>query len=113
MKLIISDGGRSNYFKASNVGDCVTRAICNATGLDYLKVYNDLQDLTKSDKSLTKAGLNKQSVRNGTFRKVWRKYLEKGLGLKHISTMAIGKGCQMHLTDEELPTNSHISIIFI
>lgn len=35
MKFHYSDGGRSNYFKATNVGDCVTRAICNATGKDY------------------------------------------------------------------------------
>lgn len=33
MKFHYSDGGRSNYFKATNVGDCVTRAICNATGI--------------------------------------------------------------------------------
>ena len=35
MKFIYDDGGRSKYFKAKGVSDCVTRAICNATGKDY------------------------------------------------------------------------------
>jgi hypothetical protein len=33
MKFIYSDGGRSKYFKGT-AGDCVVRAICNATGKD-------------------------------------------------------------------------------
>ena len=31
MKFIYNDGGRSKYFKGE-AGDCVVRAICNATG---------------------------------------------------------------------------------
>ena len=51
MKFVYSDGGRSKYFKGKNVGDCVTRAICNATGLDYKKVYDDLSAMQKKCKS--------------------------------------------------------------
>ena len=50
MKFQYSDGGRSNYFKAANVGDCVTRAICNATGKDYKEVYNALNERAKNEK---------------------------------------------------------------
>ena len=45
MEFIYSDGGRSKYFKAEHVGDCVTRAICNATGMDYKEVYDALKDV--------------------------------------------------------------------
>ena len=47
MEFVYSDGGRSKYFKANNVGDCVTRAICNATGKDYKEVYDALNDMAK------------------------------------------------------------------
>ena len=35
-----NDGGRSRYFKAQKVGDCVTRAFAIATGKDYKEVYD-------------------------------------------------------------------------
>ena len=38
MKFVYNDGGRSKYFKAEKVGDCVVRSICNASGLDYSKI---------------------------------------------------------------------------
>ena len=42
-------GGRENYFptqyKKDATNDCVVRAIAIATGLDYMKVWNDLFDL--------------------------------------------------------------------
>ena len=49
MEFVYSDGGRSKYFKANNVGDCVTRAICNATGKDYKEVYDALNDMAKRE----------------------------------------------------------------
>lgn len=90
MEFIYSDGGRSNYFKGENVGDCVTRAICNATGKDYKEVYDALSKL---------AG---KSVRNGTPKSITRKYLAK-LGWKWYACMGIGTGCTTHLDKNELP----------
>jgi hypothetical protein len=49
MKYQKSNGGRENYFptklKKDATSDCVIRAIAIATGLDYMKVWNDLFDL--------------------------------------------------------------------
>ena len=40
MEFIYSSGGREKYYNTIKVGDCVTRAICNATGMDYKEVYD-------------------------------------------------------------------------
>ena len=40
MQFVYSTGGREKYYNAIKVGDCVTRAICNATGKDYKEVYD-------------------------------------------------------------------------
>lgn len=45
LKVNITDGGRSLYFKADRVGDCVTRAVAIATGRDYKEVYNEIARL--------------------------------------------------------------------
>ena len=61
MNFIYDDGGRSKYFKGQNVGDCVTRAICNATGLDYKKVYDDLNKLALNENTKGHRGGKKSS----------------------------------------------------
>lgn len=86
MRFEYSDGGRSKYFKAKNVGDCATRAICNATRKDYMEVYD----------ALSKA--QGRSARNGTAKSASRKYLE-GIGWKFHPTMSIGSGCTVHPED--------------
>lgn len=35
MKFVYATGGREKYYDFIKVGDCVTRAIANATGRDY------------------------------------------------------------------------------
>lgn len=40
MKFVYSDDGRSKYYKGI-VGDCVVRAICNATNSDIVKDYQE------------------------------------------------------------------------
>ena len=102
MQLVYSSGGREKYFKQTIVGDCVTRAICNATGKDYLDVYNDLKELAKEER-ITKIHKKKSSVRNGVYIKTCHKYIEQHLGYKWYPTMQVGKGCQVHLTENELP----------
>lgn len=102
MKFIYSDGGRSKYFKATNVGDCVTRAICNATGKDYLEVYNSLKELASHEKiGKRKRGISK--VRDGVYKGTYKKYIEDVLGWKWVSCSGIGKGISIHLHDSELP----------
>ena len=40
MNIKYNDGGRSKYYKTSNVRDCVVRAIAIATNKDYKEIYN-------------------------------------------------------------------------
>lgn len=106
MKFIYNDGGRSNYFKKENVGDCVVRAICNATGKDYKEVYDAINVMAKSEKT-TKRKPGISSSRNGVYKSTWKKYLER-LGWKWHSCMGIGTGCTTHLNSSELPKGTLI-----
>ena len=72
MKFVFSTGGREKYFRAENVGDCVCRAICNATGLDYMTVYNMIQELSRDEKRSKKS-----SARNGVCKDTVDKLLKK------------------------------------
>ena len=102
MDFVYCDGGRSNYFKAENVGDCVTRAICNATGKDYKEVYDALNALSKKErKGKRKKGVS--SSRNGVYKQTINKYLDS-IGWVWHPTMQIGSGCTVHLCSEELPS---------
>ena len=97
IKFVYNDGGRSKYFKAKNVGDCVTRAIAIASGMDYKEIY-DMVD--KAEK--TARGRKKGSARNGAYRKHYEPIIEK-LGGVWVPTMKIGSGCTIHVKAEELP----------
>lgn len=103
MRFVYSDGGRSNYFKADHVGDCVTRAIANATGRDYKLVYDELKDLAR-DERLTKRHPKKSSVRDGVRMDTIHFYLEEMLGWRWTPCMKPGSGCTTHLCKEELPS---------
>lgn len=96
MKFIYEDGGRSQYFKATEVGDCVVRAVANATGMDYMKVYDDLKELNDG-----------KSCRNGTPKKVTKAYIQS-LSWKWKPTMLVGRGCKVHLNEDELPNGTLI-----
>ena len=104
MRFVYSDGGRSNYFKATRVGDCVVRAIANATGIDYKVVYDSINALAKKER---KSKYKKSQSRNGVRRTTAKKYLES-LGWVWKPCMTIGSGCQVHLTEEELPSGNLI-----
>lgn len=96
MKFVYNDGGRSKYFKATDVGDCAIRSIAIATNKDYKEVYEDLKKLNGN-----------KSCRNGTPKKVDKKYLTQ-LGWKWTPTMFIGQGCKTHLKEDELPSGTLI-----
>lgn len=101
----LHDGGRDKYFKGT-AGDCGTRAICNATGMDYKEVYQSLQIIQKSwGKKKTKNNLKirRSSVREGTYMCVMRAYLEHDLGWTWVPTSGIGVRETIHLKEDELP----------
>ena len=102
MKFVFSDGGRSKYFKAENVGDCVTRAICNATGRDYKEVYRAINSMAKAERTEKHRGGKRSSSRDGVFKETWKGYLES-IGWVWHPTMKIGSGCQIHQREHELP----------
>lgn len=106
MKLVYSDGGRSQYFKGL-ADDCVCRAICNATGIDYKVVYDAINEKAKAErKSARKSG--KSSARNGVYKNTTKKVIEEWLGWQWHSMMQIGEGCKVHLDPSELPSGNLI-----
>lgn len=102
MKFIYADGGRSKYFKRDNVRDCVTRAIANATGIDYKEVYDRINQLAKAEK-ISKRKKSKSTARNGVYKQTYKKYIEKELGWEWHSLARIGQTDKAHLNENELP----------
>jgi hypothetical protein len=95
--IMFHDGGRSEYFRGKNVGDCVTRSIAIASGMDYKIVYDTL---AKGNAKVT----GSKSARNGIFTK--RKWFQDQMrewGFEWVSVMSIGSGVTMHLRRDELP----------
>ncbi len=103
MNYIYSTGGREKYFKASSVRDCVTRAIANATDLDYLEIYNGINSEAKKEHA-SKRKRTTSSARNGVYTATAKRYIERTLGWVWVPLMSIGTGCQVHLCKEELPS---------
>lgn len=91
MEFKYNDGGRSLYFKASNVSDCAVRALAIASGRDYKEVYNELKKLN-----------NGVSCRNGTPTSVSSKWLKQNDFITLSGIMEVGTGIKYHLCDEDL-----------
>jgi hypothetical protein len=103
MKFVYATGGREKYFKADNVGDCVTRAICNATGKDYKEVYDRLNQMAKKESVKRHRGHKRSEARNGVFKETWKRYLAE-IGWVHHSTCAIGsRSDKVKFVDGALP----------
>jgi hypothetical protein len=103
--FVYNDGGRSKYFKGTG-GDCVTRAICIASGMDYLEVYSQLAgsnaNQRKGKKEGSKAG-KRTALRGINTGRQWFKDFMRSIGFTWVPTMLIGQGCKVHLCAEELP----------
>lgn len=108
MEFICSDGGRSKYFKGTT-GDCVCRAICNATGKDYKEIYDLINTYSKRERKGTRKK-GKSSARNGVYKDTYKKIIENELGWKWHTCMTIGSGCQIHLNERELPSKGSLII---
>lgn len=101
LNFVYSTGGRELYFKGQT-RDCVTRSICNATGMDYLEVYNGINAEAKNERS-SKRKRTTSSARNGVYTATAKRYIERVLGWIWVPCMGIGTGCQVHLKEGELP----------
>lgn len=91
-----NDGGRSKYYKATKVDDCVTRAIAIATERDYKEVYN-----------LIKSYMKGATPRNGVLKKIIVEVMND-LGCEWVAKMKIGSGCTTHLRKGEIPMDKRI-----
>ena len=107
MKWVYDDGGRSQYFKAEKVGDCVTRSIAIATGKDYKEVYDAINRLAKAERT-GKRKKGKSSARDGVYTSTAKKYIEQELGWVWVPKMKIGSGCTCHVREDELPSGNLI-----
>jgi hypothetical protein len=109
-----NDGGRSDAGYSGDAGDCVVRAISNATGIPYQQIYSELTTLAKThvrnkrDK-VARALKRKASKtpRDGAYRKIYEAYLNS-IGWKWVAVMGIGTDCTMHVRKDELPQGTLI-----
>lgn len=95
MNFKYNDGGRSNYFTANKVGDCVTRAIAIVKGMDYKQVYNEIKKLVG------------YTPRNGVYKKDTKKVMAH-FGGTWISCSGIGTKNKVHLNDAEMPLQGRL-----
>lgn len=105
-----NDGGRSAAGYKGDTGDCVTRAICNASGLPYQEVYdvlangNATQRKSKRQRGGRFSNKGQRTAAKGIYtgRKWFKEYM-KSIGFRWVPTMLVGQGCKVHLRGDELP----------
>lgn len=95
MKFVYDDGGRKQYFRATNVSDCVVRSIAIATGRDYKQVYDETRRLVG------------YTPRNGVYPKDVKKVMQH-FGGEWVACMGKGTGCTVHLASGEVPMQGRI-----
>jgi hypothetical protein len=97
MGFVYDDGGRHRAGFKGMAGDCVCRSIAIAAQLPYVEVYKALGQRMKTHEKIS-------SARDGvhTSRKWFKDYM-RSLGFVWVPTMLIGKGCRVHLREDELP----------
>ena len=95
MRIKINDGGRSKYFKAAKVSDCVVRAVAIVTGRDYKEVYDEIRKLIG------------HTPRNGVFKQDSKKVMSH-YGGQWVSCMRVGQGTRTHLADGEIPMDKRL-----
>lgn len=101
MNFQYNDGGRKEAGFKGIARDCVVRAIAIISEKSYIEVYREINILAHCEK-LGKRQKTRSSSNNGVYKRTYKKYL-KDLGFKWIPCTFIGKGCQVHLKESELP----------
>ena len=84
MAYIYNDGGRSQYFKGKNAGDCVARAMAIALQLDYKTCYDELA------RANAETG-GKKTARNGLYRKTYERVLKRHGWIWHAAPKFEGR----------------------
>jgi hypothetical protein len=109
---VYDDGGRRAAGFTGHAGDCVTRAIAIATGLDYREVYDDLFERARAHNARRRKANRRGSVspRSGVMRKAYEPFLVER-GWLWVPTMSIGSGTTVHLRSGELPTGRIIASV--
>jgi len=108
MKFIYDDGGRKASRFKGEANDCLARSVSIVTGLPYSEVYKTINLYSSDEKHKRgRTGIlfvlgRGSSARTGVYKETANKYL-RSLGLIWTPTMFVGKGCQVHLRDGELP----------
>lgn len=95
MNWMYNDGGRSKYFKATSVGDCVVRAIAIAKDMDYKEVYDTIKHIVG------------YTPRNGVYKKDTNKVM-KHFGGVWVSCSGIGAKKKVHLKSAEMPLQGRL-----
>ena len=109
--FVENDGGRKAAGYRGETGDCVTRAIAIATGLDYQATYDLVNRFSSEERGRVRRGkVRRSSARTGVFGPTVRKVMEH-LGWTWVPTMAIGKGCTVHLRANELPAGRIVCLV--
>lgn len=106
MKHIYNDGGRAAAGFRGTTGDCVARAIAIAAELPYREVYDALARGNAGERKTIRGGSSsgRRTAREGIHvQRKWFKDYMASLGFVYHACMGIGTGCQVHLTDGELP----------
>jgi hypothetical protein len=99
MRFIYDDGGRAAAGYQGSAGDCVCRAIAIAAEMPYEEIYQRLASGAGTERKTCG-----KSARNGVrVQRKWFKEFMMTLGFVWTPCMKIGSGCQVHLTDGELP----------
>lgn len=102
MRFIYDDGGRAAAGYKGETRDCVCRSIAIATGKPYKEVYDLINEYAKSERT-GKRKTGKSSARTGVYKNTIKKVMEH-YGWKWTPTMLVGKGCKVHLVENELPS---------
>lgn len=105
--FIHNDGGRAAAGFKGKAGDCVTRAIAIASGLDYQYVYDQMAAGNEGQRAPKgrKRNSGRRTANHGIYTtRKWFKDWMVAHGFVWTPTMGIGTGCKVHVRPEDLPS---------
>lgn len=102
ISFVYDDGGRKAAGFKGTTGDCGVRAVAIATGEAYRTVYDQFNELAKTER-ITKRQKTRSNARTGIRRPTMHRYM-RSIGWAWVPTMLIGSGCKVHVAPAELPS---------